>query len=162
MPVHYQFVSQVVGLRKEVVVGGRDEKSRGERDSSEPEEVSHVHESYRVECAHRDIKLGVLEGEEGIALCVIALPELSVEHKVSHCIVLVPQVVLHHVRSSLVEAPVPVLCVSFLLVSVAQVVEESDEGVFEGNPLLGLGVDVEGEVVVTLDVHELVVEVQHW
>ena len=62
VPVHYQLVSHVVGLRKEVVVGWRDEEGRSEGDSSEPEEVSHVHESYRMEGAHRDIKLGILEG----------------------------------------------------------------------------------------------------
>lgn len=40
-------------------------------------------------------------------------------------------------------------------------VDEVDEGVLKGDPLLGLGVDVEGEVVVTLDVHEPVVQVEH-
>ena len=39
-------------------------------------------------------------------------------------------------------------------------VQEGDNGVFKGDPRFGLRVDVEGHVVVTLDVHEVVVEAQ--
>ena len=45
--------------------------------------------------------------------------------------------------------------------SIDSPVKEGDEGVFKRYPLLGLRVDVEGKVIVTLDVHEPVVQVKH-
>lgn len=40
-------------------------------------------------------------------------------------------------------------------------VDEGEDGVLEGDPRLCAGVNVEGHVVVTLDVHEVVVNAQN-
>ena len=42
--------------------------------------------------------------------------------------------------------------------SIDSIVKEVYEGVFKRNPLLCLGIDVEGEVVMTLDFHKLIVQ----
>ena len=159
MSVDDPLVGDVVGLREEVVVGGGYQESGGQVHPPEPEEVCQVHEREGVEGTHGQVELGVLPADEGVDPVVLVLPDLGVVHQIRHCVVAVPQVVVEYVDRPLVEAAVCVCSIAFLFVSVYEPVEEGDDGVLEGDPLLGVGVEVEGHVVVPLDVHELVVQV---
>ena len=42
-----------------------------------------------------------------------------------------------------------------------QPIYECDDCIFKGNPALSMWVDVERHVIITLDIHELIVQVQH-
>ena len=69
---------------------------------------------------------------------------------------------MNEVVRALIEAAVAVALVALQLMGVHGPVQEGQDRVLEGNPRLRLGVDIEGHVVVTLDVHELAVNAQNW
>jgi hypothetical protein len=46
--------------------------------------------------------------------------------------------------------------------SIYHPIKEGYNGILEGDPLLSIGVEIEGHVIVTLDVHESIVQVEDW
>jgi hypothetical protein len=88
---------------------------------------------------------------------VINLACLSIKHNVGHGVILVSEEVLIDIKTTLVESPVFVCLITLELMSIDSPINEGKNGVFEWNPLLSLRVDIEGHVVVTLDVHKVIV-----
>ena len=88
------------------------------------------------------------------------MASLVIEHHVGNSVILVPQEVIDNIVSSLIERPLGVGGVAFLFVGIDHPIKEGNNGVLEANPLLSVRVEVERHVVITLDVHELVVQVE--
>lgn len=104
----------------------------------------------------------ILSSKDRVESVIFNSLELGVKSQVAHGLVLVPEEVLEDIVKSLVEVPVPVLLVPFHFMSIDHPIDEGNDGVLEGDPLLGLWIEVEGHVSVSVDAHELVVQVEHW
>ena len=90
-------------------------------------------------------------------MVVGAFWELSVEHQVCHGVVGVTMEVVEYVVGTVVRRFPVVSLVSFKLVSVYEVIHKLQNTVLEADNFLSLRVEVEWHVIVTLNVHELVV-----
>jgi len=84
---------------------------------------------------------------------------LIIVHAVAEGFIGPSKEVLVEVDRSLVEGSVPVSCVTSVFVSINQPINECNDGVLEGDPGLGLGIEVEWHVVIPLYAHELVIQI---
>ena len=67
-----------------------------------------------------------------------------------------------HVNGSLVEVLIEVICISLKLMSINEVIDKSQNLFFSVVNTYSLWIDVEREVIVSLNVHEVVVQVEYW
>ena len=84
--------------------------------------------------------------------------QLGIEHQVAERWVRVAEEVLVGVNGTLVERPIEVRPVAFVLVSVYQVVSKLNDRILYLDPRLGSGGEVEGRLAPSADVHEAFVE----
>jgi hypothetical protein len=85
---------------------------------------------------------------------------LGVEHDVANGWIAVAEEVIHDKDRTSIEMPIFVVRIASFLMCVHEPVQKVDELVFEAHDADTGGVDVEGHVIVTLDVHELVIQSQ--
>lgn len=67
-----------------------------------------------------------------------------------------------NVNCSLVETFIEVLCVLFELMSVNEIIDESQNFFLSVVYTNSLWIDIEREMIVSLNIHKVVVKVEHW
>ena len=158
--VHQQLVHDVVYILEEVEVGRSDGQGRHGGDPSVPEEVGQPAECHGMQEPSCQVEALVALTDRGVHPRVDRPRCLHVEHQVAHSVVLVAQEVCVGVDRSLVEVPIQVVGVASLLVGVDHPVQELDDAVLVADHAVSGGCEVEGHLVVTLDVHEAAVHLQ--
>lgn len=158
--VNKPFIGSIVNLGEGVVVAAGDGEGGGQADSAETEEVRHVHKGDCVEGRSGQVEMSVTQGYGRVHAVVLYLPRLLIEHQICHGIILVAHEVLINEQRALVEGATLVCSVTLKFMSINEPVDEREDCVFVRDPRLSRRVNVEGHVLVTLDVHEVVVEAQ--
>ena len=113
-----------------------------------------------MESSHAHIVCKIPFLADRVQLVVVNSSQLGIKHQIAESVILVAEVVSIDIPCSLVEGSLEILSVSLLLVGVYHPVDKGKECILEGDPLFGLGVDVEGESITTLDSHETVINVE--
>ena len=104
----------------------------------------------------------VIVSNYAIKSIVFSFSKLGVERQVGHGVVGVSVEVSSNVDGSLVEALIVVICISLKLMSIDEVIDKSQKTFFSVVKAYSLWINVEREVIVPLDVHKVVVEVEYW
>ncbi len=99
----------------------------------------------------------VIVCDDAIESIVFGFSKLGVEHQVSHGVVGISVEVSPYVNGSLVETLIVVSGISLQLMGVDEVIDKSQYCFFDVVHAYSLRVHVEREVIVSLDVHEVVV-----
>ena len=92
--------------------------------------------------------------DNAVQSIILGLPELGIEHAVGNSVVDISMPVLIHEDGTLLELLVDITLVAFQFASIISVVNEFNNLVFEPRDGHRGRIDVEGELVVSLDVHE--------
>ena len=158
--VNEPLISGIIDLREGVVVSACNCERGCHSDPPEAEEVCHVHEPDRVERTRRQVESCVANRRHRVKAVILQLVCFRVVHDVCERVVLVSQEVIYDIGRSLIEAAPLIPSVSLQLVCIHEPVNEGEDGVLEGDPGLGRRVDVERHMLVTLDVHEFVIDAQ--
>jgi hypothetical protein len=129
-------------------------------ESSVSEEVRSISEIEQVGEASTCVVLHGLGSEDGVESVVFGLSQFGVEHQVSHGVVRISMEVAGNIVSSIVEGAVLVCSVSLQLVGINKMINEFEHGLFEAGDLLGTWLDIEREIVESLDAQESVVAIE--
>ena len=127
-------------------------------ETSVPEEEGHIGESREMRDGGRTVILGEAEFHHTVESVQLALPQLGVVIAVGHSVIGVPHEIAKHVVRPVVKVVVIHGLSSFQLMRINCIIYELEHLVLEAAYRNTTRIDVEGELVVSLDVHDPVVD----
>ena len=104
-----------------------------------------------------DVEPGCVGVDNVVESVILILSKLCIKHQVGHGVIRVTTEVVEDVVGSRVERLPGVVLVSFKLMGVNEVIAEFKDDIFKATDLSSTWLNVEGELLKSLDAHEVVV-----